>query len=442
MSTYQNDANALDKARDHAWFHHREADGWITVAKKDSEGDFKHIHYRPEDLADNLSEWIGEDVYFSQNTFYRPRRRIEDIRQLRSLYIDLDFYLFNFDPSWILGKLEHEYFGESVPNPNLIIFSGRGVVLIWLIEPVPYKALPLWQAVQNHFLSLLENLGGDSQATDAARVFRLAGTINSKNGAEVYTEIRHEYKYELRQIQQDFLPVLDSEITPPTKKKKGRKKKVAQLFNIYKLHHTRLLDLVKLVELRSYDVEGYRELLCFLYRYWLCCYTNDPSESLNSTVSFNLEFKNPLSNVEVEKATRSAEKAWEARNNREANNIAIERGYPGAGYNISNKKLISWLDITEEEQKQLKTIIGPNEKRKRNTTYQRKKRHADGVRTRNEYLAQETKKTQESLEKLREVLSDNRYATIREIQEKTGLSVGYIHKLKKEINGLEKKSSS
>ncbi|MGX1446175.1 hypothetical protein ACUXHY_005574, partial [Cytobacillus horneckiae] len=341
--------NPAKKAQYHAWFHHHDSNGWITIAKKTEDGTFHQHHFQPSDLADELTNWLGEDVFFSQNTFYRPQRSIETVRQLRSLYVDLDFYLFNYDPSWVMAKLEHEFYGQVIPEPNLIIFSGQGIVLIWLLDPVPYKALPLWQAVQNYFLNELAELGGDPKAADAARIFRIAGSTNSKNGQEVRAEYRHDYKYELRQIQSDFLPELNEVLQPEKKRRKGRKKRVVQLFNTYKLHYARLMDLVKLVELRDYKVSGYRELICFLYRYWLCCYSNDPSEALNQTLTLNLQFSAPLPLREVKRATVSAEKAWEARNNEEANKIAIEQGYPGAGYNISNKKIIRWLDITESE---------------------------------------------------------------------------------------------
>ncbi|WP_035185834.1 replication protein, partial [Alteribacter aurantiacus] len=358
------DGLALKEAQYHAWFHHNGGDGWVTVAKRNGQEDWKQYHYKPEDLADRLANWIGEDVYFSQNTFFKPQRNIENIRQLRSLYIDLDFYLFNYEPDWILGKLEYEYFGQAVPEPNILIFSGQGLVLIWLLEPIPQQALPLWQAVQNHFLGTLKTLGGDEKASDAARVFRIAGSINSKNGEMVKAEYRHDYRYVLRDLQHDYLPDLTPEIQPGVKKR-GRKKKVAHLFTTYKLHYARLLDLVKLVEMRSYDVTGYRETICFLYRYWLCCYTNAPAEALNQTQTLNLQFREPLPLKEVERATRSAEKAWKAKNSEEANAVAIKKGYPGAGYNISNKKLIMWLDITAEEQTELRTIISAEEKRKR-----------------------------------------------------------------------------
>ena len=429
-SIAQEQHNAVQQAQYHAWFHHKDADGFITVAKK--EGTFKQYHYRPEELAANLSEWMGQDVFFSQNTFYYPRRSIESIRQLRSLYVDLDFYLLNYDPNWVLRKLQHEYFGQQVPDPNIIIFSGQGVVLIWLIEPVPYKALPLWQAIQNHFLTLLSELGGDPKASDAARVFRIAGSVNSKNGAEVTAEYRHDYRYELRQLQFDYLPELD-EVTKPKKKRPGRKNKTVQLFNTYKLHYARLLDLVRLVELRNYSVTGQRELICFLYRYWLCCYTSDPVEALNQTMLLNSQFTAPLKNREVERATKSAEKAWEAKNNEEANRVAIEKGYPGAGYNISNKKLISWLDITSEEMTHLQTIISKDEKQRRDTQKKREQRNSVN---RNVYLKEQQDKTSNHLFNLQEALKRNPKAKRKELAELLGVSVYRVDQLKRQLKSL------
>ncbi|WEV16725.1 hypothetical protein [Clostridium perfringens] len=43
--------------------------------------------------------------------------------------------------------LEKNYFNQSIPIPNYVIDSGRGMYLIWIINAVPSKALPLWKAV-------------------------------------------------------------------------------------------------------------------------------------------------------------------------------------------------------------------------------------------------------------------------------------------------------
>ena len=426
------EALRLKEAQKHVFFHHNSGtDGYITIAKKDAiSGKFKQWSYKPEELSKNLSKWMGEDIYFSQNTFYKPQRRIENIRQLKSLYVDLDFYIWNYDPSWIMGKLEHEYYGECIPEPNLIIFSGQGIVLVWLIEPVPHQALPLWQAVQNFFLKQLESLGGDPKSNEAARVFRIAGTTTSKNGETVHVQYRNEYRYELRQLQFEYLP----ELTPkkkPDKPKPGRKKQVVHLYNIYTLNHARLLDLVKLVELREYDVEGYRETICFLYRYWLCCYTNDTETAIEQTLELNSMFVSPLSKKEVIRATQSAEKAYTAKSNQKADAIAKGKGYPGAGYNISNAKLIKWLDISPDEERHMLTIISKKEKNRRSYEKVLEKRRQDGMKERSAYLSDEAQKTANNLQVLREVLEHFPKLSIRKLAETTGFSKSYVHKLKK-----------
>jgi hypothetical protein len=419
--------SAYERAKYHAWFHHHEADGYITLAKKTEKG-FQQYHVKPKKLALKLSKWLGEDVYFSQNTFYKPQRQIELIRQLRSLYVDLDCYLLNYDPKWIIGKLELEFFNQSIPEPSLIIFSGRGVVLVWLIDPVPYQALPLWQAVQNHFVKQLKGMGGDTRATDAARVFRIDGSINSKNGEPVHVQYRHDYRYVLRDIQKEYLPDIQ-----PKKKTRGRRKTIERLYNTYSLHHARLLDLVKLVNLRNYDLKGYRETILFLYRYWQCCYVADLEEALRQTLIFNSQFAEPLSEKEVFRATKSAEKAWKAKNNTEANAVAKEKGYPGAGYNLKNAKIIQWLDITEKEQMQLQTLIGRNEKRTRNTKAKREQRRKEGMQPREEYLNEQKNKTEDKLWLLQKAIERYPEASNYKLAQLLAITEGHIRKLKKKI---------
>ena len=422
--------NTIDVSRHQILFQHGNADGYITLAQKDATtNSFRQWHYRPEELVEHLTEFMGENVYYSQNTFYKPQRSIENIRQLRSLYVDVDFYTKDYDKEWILGKLEHEFYGQSIPEPNLIIFSGRGLVLIWLIDAVPYKALPLWQAVQNYLTNELSTIGADQKCTDAARIFRLGGTTNSKNGAEVRVEYRHAHKYTLRDIQFDYLPDLTPKVTPQKGKKANGRKKVVKLFNTYTLHYARLLDLVKLAELRGYDFPNKREIVCFLYRYWQCCFLHDTKDALQQTLDFNQRFTKPLSKKEVERATKSAEKAYEARSNDEANKIAIQKGYPGAGYNISNRKLIKWLEITTDEMTHLQTIIDGAEKRRRNTLAKMKKRREAGVRPREEYLQEK----QNKLDILDEALTMYPDVSVRQLVKITGLKKSTIQRLKNEL---------
>lgn len=420
---------AVEIARHHVFFQHHGADGWITVAKREH-GSFQQYHYKPEDLAAELTKWLGEDVYFSQNTFYKPARSIENIRQLRGLYVDVDFYIFNYDYDWVLGNIDLLVSDRELPNPNLIINSGRGVVCVWCIEPVPSQALPLWQAIQGHFFDRLRAYGGDPKASDAARIFRVAGSINSKNGEEVTVSYRHEHRYTLRELQAEYLPDLEPK---KAAKRKGRPSKIAQIHNTYRLHHARLLDIIKLVELRSFDVKGYRETILFLYRYWKCCFLNDAEQALDETLAFNELFTQPLPVKEVKRATKSAEKAWNAKNDAEANRIAREKGYVGAGYNLKNTTIIEWLDITSDEMQHLSTIIDANEKRSRKRVANMEMRRAQGMQTMQEYNEDRKRQTDRQIAFMRKLIAENPSISRQELAENLDVSVYRIDKLKRKL---------
>lgn len=425
------ESSSLESAKQHVLFHHFNAFGWITLAKKEANGEWKQYHYQPEQLANELSFWLGENVYFSQNTFYKPQRRIENIKELRALYVDIDCHNLDYDPHWVAEKLHLEVFQDTVPTPNMIMFSGRGLVCVWLIEPVPSKALPLWKAVQTYFYKQMEYVGADKKSIDPTRVFRISGSVNSKNGKEVVVEYQHHHRYILRELQAEYLP----ELTPSQMKKGGGKSKVVRLHHVRNLHFSRLLDLVKLAELRQYQLKGYRELFCFLYRYWSCCFTDDREESLKQMLEFNEEFQEPLQKYELIRATKSAEKAWQAKSEAKANEEAQAKGYPGAGYNLRNATIIRWLDITREEQQQLRTIFDSKEKRRRKQERDKLAyREKHGSVKREEYLEQQEEKTKDKMWQLK--MAMDRHPTLSNVKLSFLLQVseGYIRKLKMKLD--------
>ena len=442
MNHHGNLAENIDAAKRHILFHHdpRNTSGWITLAKKDPQTHkFHQYHYQPEELAEHLSEWTGEDTYYSQNTFFKPQRRIDNIRQLRTLYVDLDVYNVGLEPDFVLSKLELEYFRQIIPEPNMVIFSGRGLVLIWNIVPIPHMAMPLWRAVENYLAEQLKGLGADTKATDPARIFRLSGSTNSKSRTTVTAQYRHTYRFDIHDLQYDYLPELTP--APPTAKKKpGRKTKIVRMFNVYTLHLSRAKDIAKLVELRNGNVNNYREYICFLYRYFTCCYTSDPQRAMEEMLDLNSEFTDPLPYREVVSATKSAEKAWEAKSNAKADAAAKAAGFPGAGYNLKNAKLIEWLHITPAEQQEMTIIIGPQEKRRRKRVqYQRdkeiilkqkeEKRRAEGVIPRQQYLSQAEMKRAI----IAQAIKDNPTLSVRAIAEKTGYSKSAVQRVKAEL---------
>lgn len=355
---------------------HKKDDGFITIALK--KGDkWIQYHYHKDDFKGNIGKVLsieGVNIYLSPNSFYKPFRRVENIRKLNSLYIDLDYYsLENFkdlNADQIIWQLEQDYFGDKVPEANFIVITGRGIAIYWLIEPVPYKVLPLWNAVQKHFLNELKDIGADEKSIDSARVMRLAGSINQKSGKNAELLVYSDTRHVLREIQEEYLPKLTPYVKNPYHKSKGRKAKVVNFYSLYRLHYARLRDLVKLLELREgfcraddYKLikTGQREFICFLYRYWSCCYEANKEKALENTLEFNKSFVLPLRDKEVEKATKSAQTAYEEWLKDSPSGV-----YKRGGYNYKNDTLIEKLNITEEEMQQLETIISKKEVKRRN----------------------------------------------------------------------------
>ena len=322
---------------------HGDSKGWITKAKI-CDKEYKQWHYKYKDLIE--LKFDEDNVYITLNTFYKTYRRIECIKELNALFIDLDTYKTDFTKEQILINLNENHFKQSMPIPNFIIDSGRGLYLIWLIKKVPSMGLPLWKAVEEYFYKTLKEFGADRQALDATRILRVPGSFNSKTHTEVKIIDNYDYLYELREIQSEYMPEL-SEKAPV---RRGRPLKIKYIFRERSLYHARILDLIKLCELREYDLKGHRELILFLYRYYLCYFTEDIEKALYDTLELNSMFRQPLTENEVTRATKSAEKVYKDQNK---------------DYKYKNETLINLLEISDEEQKKMKTIISKDEYKRR-----------------------------------------------------------------------------
>ena len=386
---------------------HGNSNGYITVASKNP--NYSQWHYKKEEILDKTEDIVnGINDYISQNTFYKPQRRIENIKELRAVYIDIDCYNSKYTKDAVQYFLEHDLYGYKIPRPNYLIDSGRGLYYIVLIKPVPSMALPLWYAVQRYLFNTLKEFGADANALDPTRVLRIVGTMNSKSGTSVKVLDEFDYEYSLREIQEGYLP----EISPKKTKSKGRPKKMVSLFTEYSLYYARLMDISKICELRNYDVEGHREVILFLYRYYSACFTEDEEAALRRALELNSMFTKPLPENEVIRDTKSATKAYENRL-----------------YKYTNTKLIQILDITLDEQQYLKTIISGKEKYRRSAEEQKEKKKA---KRRNENGF--TKREQSRIDNINVVkeLYDKGYKQVQIVKE-LGLSKGRVSQIIKEL---------
>ena len=346
-------------AKDYVKDLHSSNDGFITIAK--NQKTWKQQYFN--DINKINIRLNTKDTYVSQNSFINQSRRLINLNRLHSIYIDIDCYRKNLTKEAVIFFLE-EMYGE-IPRPNYLVDSGRGIYYIILIDENK-KKLPEWQTIEKFLFSKMEWLGADAKCLDATRVLRVVDSVNSRNNQRVTILDHYDYDYSIDEILENYIPEIPR-AKKAKKKKKGRPKKIVSLYNLYTLYNSRIKDIEKLCRIRNYNMNGYRETTLFLYRYFSNVYHDDEEDALYNALELNKKFTEPLNEMELIQDTESA-----------------SRYYKDIKYKYSNAKLIELLDITEEEQKQLSTIISTKEKYRRNNLRRYRERRNDEGKTEKE----------------------------------------------------------
>lgn len=329
-----------------------------------------------------------ENFYCSVNTLYAPGRHSSKyISKLNALIVDLDYYnvpeLKDLTPTQVVGLLEAE---KDYPSPSFYIDSGRGLYIIWLLENTyaTTASKKYWKQIEKTLINIFADYGADAKVNDVARVLRLIGSKNGKTGNTVKIIQSPNYfntsifdnitRYELGDIAEYFWGCREyfHYEKPKPKKKRRQIKKVVQFKNTHTLSYNRYKDLETLVELRANRKEdGWREYLLFLYRLNLLYCNIEPEIALQMTLALNNKLGIPLDIQEVTEATANAEGVAKTyhrlRNNyKDTFDISLNQHlYNGGAYIYTNKTIIKELNITDEEQSYLATIIGTGEKKVR-----------------------------------------------------------------------------
>ena len=381
-------------------------DGYIQVLKLNdeknkSERTIKIYNTRHEGLKDIVEELHEQnDVFVAPNTMYIPKRRVENIRQFRSLFQDIDCENLGFEKAETVYLIWELYYEGKIPKPTMVTDSGRGVHLYWRIQNAPYGALNTWQELQDYIYYNLKYLGADRQATDSARVLRLPGTINSKN--QVNCEVLYiddELEYSMYDLREKYLNYRPKSYQLQMEDTKVVENKVIsnRFFNSYSLHMQRANDLQTLCRLRKFDMKGYRNMAIHCYAYWKGIYVRDQYELEKEVIELNNAFKEPLKDTEVKAVLRCIPKAIEKfiayeQGLRSGEKKRVSRGMRDKeGYWYKNTTLIERLGINANEQKHMKTIIGTDEKYERNNERRRAERRNEAGLTKKQQELQDLK---------------------------------------------------
>ena len=290
--------------------------------------------------------------------------------------------------------------------------------LLWRIDEHKL-AYPRWVKVQNYLTNLLLEYGADtSVVSDSARVLRAVGSINSKSNTRV--DIMRAYTmrvYTLYDIMTQYM--INIKISNKSKKKTTKNSyknnKIIYYNTPYTLINSRLIDLERLFVMHRDCDNSHRECILFLYRYWTLCVSDDTELALNKTIELNNRITHKLPLKEVIKATKSAEKYYK-------NNQSLK---------FTNLKLIDFLAISENEMKDLRTIISNKEKLNR-----KKDRNRKNYLAKLKFDGKDTKEVEIKKRRIKEIQYINEGKKVQEICSLLNISKSTFYEDKKFLSSL------
>ena len=398
----------------------------------------KHRFYGLNDLEALLKEAKKRktNMYLSLNAFEYGSRTTKALKQIRNIGVDLDCYKVNVSVPKALEEIKQLIIKGTIPNPNLVIFSGRGLQLVYSISggAAPTMAF-LTQYITTQYIAALKHLGADTAATDVTRVFRLPYSINGRNGQQVTVEIWRTLEYSLEELYSYCTPL--ERRRKPVKRRKGTVSILTTkrgLKTLYSLNTARKNDLELLVALRNGNIEK-RNVLTYIYAYTVALILKNKQATIDFALQLNERFQEPQKASEVKRtagnAYDDAMEFFEEFQKREFRMWYSTRD--GIKRPMKNETIIEELEITPEEMQQMSTLIDSAEKQSRNTEYQRKKRRSQGVLSREEYIKEQHDKTDDKLFKLQELLKQNPNAKKTELAKQLGISRTHLYRLMKQL---------
>jgi hypothetical protein len=235
------------------------------------------------ELLAALDALEGQPDRYMTTQQFRGWRKSPNIHSHRCCFIDID----GIDGSADLDKYVDRLHSVGVPYPSFYVHSGNGLHLYWLLDPAPGKAWKLWDHIQRKIYEILDtnDLNGHPDARDCARILRVCGSINGKNGRRAHGQILTGERWTLRELADEVLGPRASYETrrfrpgadqsrPSTKKKK--KKEKADVSEIrprqptgtpiagYSRWHGVYKDLIRIAEYYNTIPRGYRQTWIYL----------------------------------------------------------------------------------------------------------------------------------------------------------------------------------
>ena len=411
--------DALEEA---SLFHEADSWGFVAVCTQNHEQVFSQRCMKISKLAEHMAELYQKpqtnfSIWLSQCSFAKWGSRCSvDLMRIGLCFVDLDTYkvpvIKDLSRAEIIEKVHAICRGAGIPGPSYIVYSGNGYQLKWVLDAyLPRRAVVRWSLVEKRLVELFRELGADPSATDASRIFRAIGSINPKTGRKVEVAY-HKGKSLDTATGCSFeelaaaLPFPRAEIEKKRKSQAERaalklvekpdytatRKDARRAPSFMDLAWNRLEDLRFLAELRGGIKPGMRNTYLLLAVCQLALsgqvYPHNFRDSVRTLQEEISQDKEWLSDPELLKTLEKKVQQHYQSDNISFYGAEAEGKKKTPIYTYKNATIISLLEITETEQRQMTTIISKELATERDTLRTRAKRRAAGVVEQSEHLAQ------------------------------------------------------
>lgn len=348
----------------------------------------------PSALNLALPSLLDGRAYLSLNRFH-GRRGSRQLAALNALYADLDWHKSARWRDQQTGNVDFAVLSTldaaNLPSPSVLLHSGRGTALIWLVHEMPPAALPRWKAAIAALNEFLKTFGADRASQDPARVFRLPGSRNEKSGKRVRVAagsgLRHDFdaladaifrasgRPTRAELNVARAKTAKSPSLAPAGASMPRGLSPRARFQLIRED----LDRIRMSHGGTIP-EGMRNTWLHLYATAL---THDPGvEDIAKEIAEAARWGTPdLPDIEVAAITRGAER--QACGNNKADIMSDGR------YHYSGDRIAEMLDIPDAEARALglRQIIPGETRRERRAEAERDRRARKGAKPRAEWLA-------------------------------------------------------
>lgn len=312
---------------------------------------------------------LGMSIYMSVADYVRMKRVSDNLYGVSSIVLDLDTYhtIYGYDTDEEMMQEMRPVIDRIGIEPHMYVNSGHGRYLVYSFNNINLSVpemRKLYQETVKKLIYQFKEFGADAKCSDITRIFRIPGNVNPKTGEKAYIVECFESRGTLSELA-SAVGICKGK-TVSEKKNRSRQRKYEMYYaSLGKSRYTKVNmqrddDFNTLLELRGYDMEGYRNILFHLMSV-NCFYLGMDEASVRDYLNeINRSLIAPYDSLDA--VIRYAKSNYER----------YEEGYEGA-VKYTNRTIVGLLNITAEEQKHMKQLIGQEEADKRIERFGKKK---------------------------------------------------------------------